>query len=70
MFWLYVKQFSNISCICLAVAFIKFDIQPKAGFKLYDQSGTEIDDEVFEDVVNDPNCGVLKLTAAQDDGEC
>ena len=57
---------------CLALAFIKFDIQPKhqAGLKLYDQSGTEIDEEVFEDVVQDPNCGVLKLTAAEDDGGC
>lgn len=52
--------------------FIKFNIQSKhqAGLKLYDHSGTEIDDDVFEDVVKDPNCGVLKLTPAEDDGGC
>ncbi len=29
--------------------------------KVFDESGTEVDDDVFEDVVRDPSVGVLTI---------
>lgn len=31
------------------------------GVKVFDSSGTELDDDVFEDVVKDPSAGVLTI---------
>ncbi|KAL2097491.1 hypothetical protein ACEWY4_006698 [Coilia grayii] len=68
----YIKISDPTLEVFLNQVFVKFHIGPKdqAGLKVYDESGTEIDDDVFEDVVKDPNCGVLKLKPAEDDGEC
>ncbi|KAL6480290.1 hypothetical protein MHYP_G00113230 [Metynnis hypsauchen] len=43
----------------------KFNIkeQLQKDLKVYDESGTEIEDDVFEDLLKDPNCGILKLVA-------
>lgn len=31
------------------------------GVKVIDSSGTEVDEDVFEDIVNDPSTGVLTI---------
>ncbi|KAL6469076.1 hypothetical protein MHYP_G00226000 [Metynnis hypsauchen] len=43
----------------------KFNIKEELqkDLKVYDESGTEIEDDVFEDLLKDPNCGILKLVA-------
>lgn len=47
----------------LKAAFIKFGVPPVTeGVRVLDSSGTELDDEVFEDVVKDPTTGVLTIT--------
>ncbi|KAG5265212.1 hypothetical protein AALO_G00262630 [Alosa alosa] len=49
--------------------FMKFDIEAKhrAGLKCMMSLVQKIDNYVSEDVVKDPNCGVLKLKPAEDD---
>ena len=45
------------------VAFAKFGVPAVTeGVKVFDSSGTELDDDVFEDVVKDPSAGVLTIT--------
>lgn len=44
------------------VAFAKFGVPAVTeGVKVVDSSGTELDDDVFEDVVKDPSTGVLTI---------
>lgn len=44
------------------IAFAKFGIPAVTqGVKVVDTSGTELDDEVFEDVIKDPSTGVLTI---------
>lgn len=44
------------------VAFAKFGVPAVTeGVKVVDSSGTELDDDVFEDVVKDPSAGVLTI---------
>lgn len=43
------------------VAFAKFGVPSEPGVKVFDSSGTELDDDVFEDVVKDPSAGVLTI---------
>ena len=31
--------------------------------RVYDESGTEIEEDVFEDLLKNPNCGILKLVS-------
>lgn len=46
----------------LNAAFTKFGVpEVTEGVRVLDSSGTEVDDEVFEDVVNDPTSGVLTI---------
>lgn len=55
-------------CVCF-VAFAKFGVPPVTqGVKIIDSSGTEVDEDVFEDIVNDPSTGVL--TIKYDTGMC
>lgn len=41
----------------------KFSLPITSGhnIKVYDDSGTEIDEEVFEDLLQNPNIGILKI---------
>lgn len=44
------------------VAFEKFGVPAVTeGVKVVDSSGTELDEDVFEDVVKDPSAGVLTI---------
>ncbi|XP_068569744.1 uncharacterized protein [Cebidichthys violaceus] len=46
----------------LAAAFAKFGVPVVTeGVKVVDSSGTELDDDVFEDIVKDPSTGVLTI---------
>ncbi|XP_063078502.1 uncharacterized protein LOC134468517 [Engraulis encrasicolus] len=46
----------------LDAAFAKFGVPPVTeGVKVIDSSGTEVDEDVFEDIVNDPSTGVLTI---------
>lgn len=48
--------------ICLPIAFAKFGVPALTeDVKVFDTSGTELDDDVFEDVVKDPSTGVLTI---------
>lgn len=43
-------------------AFLKFGLPAvPENVKVFDESGTEVDDDVFEDVVRDPSVGVLTI---------
>lgn len=44
------------------LAFEKFGVPAVTeGVKVFDSSGTELDDDVFEDIVTDPSTGVLTI---------
>ncbi|XP_058627987.1 uncharacterized protein LOC131538126 isoform X2 [Onychostoma macrolepis] len=46
----------------LSAAFLKFGVPAvPENVKVFDESGTEVDDDVFEDVVSDPSVGVLTI---------
>lgn len=46
----------------LIAAFVKFGVPAVTeGVKVVDSSGTELDEDVFEDVVKDPSAGVLTI---------
>lgn len=48
-------------CACF-LAFAKFGVPAVTeGVKVVDSSGTELDDDVFEDIVKDPSTGVLTI---------
>ncbi|KAL0148101.1 hypothetical protein M9458_056571 [Cirrhinus mrigala] len=51
----------------LSAAFLKFDVPAvPENVKVFDESGTEVDDDVFEDVVRDPSVGVLTIKHGAD----
>lgn len=55
-------------CLSLVVAFLKFSLpQVREGAKVYDETGTEVDEDVFADIVQQPDTGIL--TIKFDDGE-
>ena len=58
-------------CSVFILVFIKFgtEVKHQAGLKVCDESGTQIDSDVFKDLVKNPNCGVLKLKPAEENGE-
>lgn len=42
---------------------MKFSIPPVSeGIRVYDETGTEVDADVFEEVVQHPNAGVFTIT--------
>lgn len=48
--------------MCLFPAFAKFGVPAVTeGVKVSDSSGTELDEDVFEDIVTDPSTGVLTI---------
>ncbi|XP_076118971.1 uncharacterized protein LOC143099948 [Alosa pseudoharengus] len=61
-----VQKFVRITeldlTVFLSAAFAKFGVPPvMEGVKVFDSSGTEVDEDVFEDIVNDPSTGVLTI---------
>ncbi|KAI2646880.1 N-acetyldiaminopimelate deacetylase [Labeo rohita] len=53
----------------LTAAFLKFGVPSvPENVKVFDESGTEVDDDVFEDVVRDPSVGVLTIKHGADLG--
>ncbi|XP_058627992.1 uncharacterized protein LOC131538126 isoform X3 [Onychostoma macrolepis] len=51
----------------LSAAFLKFGVPAvPENVKVFDESGTEVDDDVFEDVVSDPSVGVLTIKHGAD----
>lgn len=51
----------------LSAAFLKFGLPAvPENVKVFDESGTEVDDDVFEDVVRDPSVGVLTIKHGTD----
>ncbi|KAK6308176.1 hypothetical protein J4Q44_G00214470 [Coregonus suidteri] len=64
----YVKIIDLTFEILLIGAFLKFEIPltSLSEAKLYDGSGTEVDGDVFEEVVKRPDLGVFKLTLNND----
>lgn len=44
-----------------STAFAKFGVPAGTGVKVVDSSGTELDEDVFEEVVKDPSSGVLTI---------
>lgn len=49
------------------LAFLKFSIPPVSeGVKVFDETGTEVDEEVFSDIAQQTNTGIL--TIKFDDG--
>lgn len=58
------------SCVCLSlvIAFLKFSLPPVSeGVTVFDETGTEVDEEVFSDIAQQPNTGIL--TIKFDDGK-
>jgi len=56
-----VYPFSLIG-ILFSPAFLKFGVSTvPENVKVVDESGTEVDEDVFEDVVKDPSVGVLTI---------
>ncbi|XP_037646046.1 uncharacterized protein LOC119500412 [Sebastes umbrosus] len=48
-------------------AFLKFSIPPVTkGIRVYDETGTEVDTDVFEEVAQQPNAGVFTITFDND----
>lgn len=46
----------------LSAAFLKFGVPAvPENVKVFDESGTEVDGDVFEDIVRDPSVGVLTI---------
>lgn len=46
----------------MIAAFAKFGVPAVTkGVKVFDSSGTELDDDIFEDIVTDPSTGVLTI---------
>lgn len=46
----------------LLTAFLKFGVPAvPENVKVFDESGTEVDGDVFEDIVRDPSVGVLTI---------
>lgn len=50
----------------LKTAFLKFGVAAETGVRVLDSSGTEIDNDVFEEVVRNPSIGVLTITHHSD----
>ncbi|XP_056317151.1 uncharacterized protein si:ch211-196p9.1 [Danio aesculapii] len=51
----------------LSAAFLKFGVQALPGnVRVIDESGTEVDEDVFEEVVKDPSVGVLTIKPIAD----
>ena len=47
---------------CFLLAFVKFGVPAVTeGVRVVDSSGTELDDDVFEEIVKDPSYGVLTI---------
>ncbi|KAM4573857.1 uncharacterized protein PAE49_008565 [Odontesthes bonariensis] len=47
----------------LNAAFTKFSIPPVVeGIKVFDDTGTEVDEEIFEELVHQPSTGILTIT--------
>ena len=47
----------------LVIAFLKFSVPPvNEGVKVFDETGTEVDAEVFADIAQLPNTGILTIT--------
>ncbi|KAM4578246.1 uncharacterized protein V3H82_007716 [Fundulus diaphanus] len=42
-------------------AFLKFSVPPVNGVKVFDETGTEVDAEVFSDIAQQPNTGILTI---------
>ena len=54
--------FDYISFCARFLAFAKFGVPAVTeGVKVVDSSGTELDDDVFEDIIKDPSTGVLTI---------
>lgn len=65
------QKFVKISELCLkefvCAAFLKFGVPTvPENVKVFDESGTEVDEDVFEDVVKDPSVGVLTIKHGAD----
>ena len=53
----------STQCFLTLLAFAKFGVPPVTeGLRVIDSSGTEVDEDVFEDIVTDPSTGVLTIT--------
>ncbi|XP_058510763.1 uncharacterized protein LOC131476730 [Solea solea] len=56
------QKFGNQTGEFLIAAFAKFGVPPATeGVKVVDSSGTELDEDVFEDILKDPSTGVLTI---------
>ena len=58
----HVLGFKTSVCVFFKKAFTKFSIPPPSeGVTVYDETGTEVDADVFEDVAQQPNAGVFTI---------
>lgn len=50
------------SYLCYVIAFSKFSVPPVTeGARVFDETGTEVDVEVFEEIAQQPNVGILTI---------
>ena len=60
--WFEITLSLYISFYFCFLAFAKFGVPPVTeGVKVVDSSGTELDEDVFEDILKDPSTGVLTI---------